>query len=84
MSDDSFTHLQPIDEAIVEELYARVRALPVPLHVRLELDAFRESRTPWDAMRLANALHHPMLAPALVKELDALVQERGGLKPKAR
>ena len=72
-------HLRPIEPETVEALYHRIRTFPLPMGIRMELDAFRANGTPWDGRRLANALHMFKLAPEIVMELDALVLEKGGL-----
>ena len=38
----------------------------------MELAAFRDTRTPHDARRLANALRHVMKRPDLADEIEAL------------
>lgn len=80
MTDDTPPHLQPVDAATVDDLCDRAEKVAfVSYLVRLEIKGFRESRTPWDARRLANALAIEHSDYALVQELDRLAQERGGL-----
>jgi hypothetical protein len=77
-------HLRQIPQDKVEDLYTRIRASGgIPYNLQLELDAFRESRTPWDGLRVANALHHFKMAPEIVKELDEIAKE-AGITPKER
>ena len=56
--------------------------------VRLESNAFRVSRTPWDATRLANALWHyekgNATIEALVRDIDAAAEACAGLVPANR
>jgi hypothetical protein len=77
-------HLCQITQDKVESFYWRILANgAIPYHVKLELDAFRESRTPWDGLRVANALHHFKMVPEIVKELDEIAKE-AGITPRER
>lgn len=42
-------------------------------HVAMEMEAFRETRTPHDAQRLANALRHVLRRPDLAAEVEAML-----------
>ncbi len=77
-------HLRRIDEATVTALCARLDALKsLPVHIKREAMAFVISRTPWDATRLANALHHwdgpEGSVGELVRDLDAVAEECAGV-----
>jgi hypothetical protein len=83
-TEEGHPHLRPIDAATVNALCDRAEPLVSASYtLLLEVKGFRESRTPWDARRLANALRHCVqAAPAeLVGELDRLALELAGLKP---
>jgi len=47
-----------------------------------EMRLLATDRTPWAAMRLANALDAAGASPGLVKQIDALVQECAGIRPR--
>lgn len=82
MTDDTGTspHLQPIDAAIVNDLCDRAAQIAfVSYSVQMEIKGFLESRTPWDARRLANALALDHPADPVVSELYRLAHDRGGL-----
>src|SRR5262245_8748753 len=49
-------HLRQMEEAAVNDLCARALNLGLSHGIKLEVYGFKESRTPWDATRLANAL----------------------------
>lgn len=84
-------HLRPMAPKIVEAICDDVARLPhVPYSIMAECNAFRESRTPWDGRRLANALANydsvgelPE-AREIVAELDKLALEKAGLVPGPR
>lgn len=80
MTDAHIRHLTPIDAEIVANLCRRLAAFPLAFGDRLELHGFKTSRSPWDARRLANALHMFKMAPEIVAELDKLALELGGLE----
>ena len=85
-------HLIPIEQDTVEALCDRAMALAFDSYtVRLEVKGFRESCTPWDAMRLANALASTQMemSPSsavdeVIADLDKLAHERAGLVPRQR
>ncbi len=82
MSDIPHLHLTPMDEALVDALCDRAQRLVFDSYTVLrEVDGFRQSRTPWDARRLANALAIDNPQDPLVKELDKLAHDRAGLVP---
>ena len=69
MSDTS-PHLRQIAANKVADLCDRAFARAGNSHtVRLEIEGFRKSRTPWDATRLANILWRMDKANPLVEEL---------------
>jgi hypothetical protein len=77
-------HLIPIEPAeAVHELCDRI-AGEIPrgsygaaahryYGVEAELNAWRETRTPWDGRRLANALRHVLERPDLANEVEAML-----------
>ena len=78
-------HLQPIEQEVVDALTARAAAVAnCNLSITQEIRGFREDRTPWDAMRLANALAFFRLDKELVSDLDQLAFDRAGLVPSNR
>ena len=88
-------HLRQIAQATVDALCDRVAQRVEQLatdsySVRLEAKAFRESCTPHDATRLANALEiydeKRMAEPiwSLIRDLDAAAEERAGMVPSNR
>lgn len=71
-------HLIPIEPASkVADICHRLTELQPSYAARLELEAFRESQTPHDARRLANALRHVDGWIALADELEKLATARG-------
>ena len=79
---DTPIHLVPMDAALVDELCDRAGRIAFDSYTVLrEIDGFRESRTPWDARRLANALWNDHRFDPVVAELDKLAHERAGLDP---
>jgi hypothetical protein len=83
---EGLAHLRPMESELVDNLCDRaVAASPDSYAVRLEIEGFRRSRTPWDAMRLANALAYrgaeSDATKALVLDLDSLAHERAALVP---
>ena len=75
-------HLRPIEQDTVDALCQRVASIAnCNSSIIREMRGFKRDRTPWDAMRLANALDFFKLDPALVSDLDELAQDRGGLTP---
>ncbi len=72
-------HLRQIPQSTVDELCDRAAEFSkFNYTVRLEVEGFRESRTPWDATRTANALSNVSdtsddLA-ALVRDIDAAAE----------
>ena len=93
MSDDDTTipHLRRMHAVIVDSLCAKARSHFLDSYgVLTEVDGFRESRTPWDARRLANAMANydpsrvtPEVA-AIIAELDKLALQKAGLQPGPR
>ena len=88
---DTPLHLIPIEQATVEALCNRAMAFAFDSYtVRLEVRGFRDSCTPWDAMRLANSLAaSQMVSPSsavdeLIGDLDRLAHERAALVPMQR
>lgn len=78
-------HLRPMGRAEVHDLCDRAeRAAPESFSVRVAARRFRESRTPWDATRLADALADCPGAENLVRQIDILAHERAGLVPAPR
>ena len=82
-------HLRQIPKAKVDTLCDRAEQLcPDSYTIRLEAEAFRISRTPWDATRLANALaHHDTSAPIireLVTDIDVVAEDTAELVPPNR
>ena len=69
-------HLQPIEPAAaIHALIDRI-ATEIPASeytIELELLAFRETCTPHDGRRLANALRHVLKRPDLARKVEALV-----------
>lgn len=91
MPDGTPIHLIPIEPETVDALCDRAMAHAFDSYtVRLEVKGFRESRTPWDAMRLADALAcTQMESPSsavdeVIADLDRLAHERAGLVPRQR
>jgi hypothetical protein len=79
-------HLRPIEADIVNALCDRADAIAaqggtLQSYIALESRGFRESRTPWDARRLARALSIDHFDDPLVEELFNLALQRAGLKP---
>lgn len=82
------SHLEPFPGDTVSSLCNRAEKLAFDSYsVRQEINAFRQSGTPWDARRMANALSwYGKEAPAddriadFVEEIDRLVEEACGLK----
>ncbi len=93
MNDNNGTvvHLRPMHPSTVNVICDAVHRLCRDSYVVLmEANGFRQSRTPWDARRLANALAAynrsdavPEIAE-IVGELDLLALEKAGLKPGPR
>jgi len=82
-------HLRQIDARFAAEACARaIAAVPDDYGVQLEAEAFRVSRTPWDATRLANALAITHLRGegvwTLVLDLDAAAEDCAGMAPSNR
>ena len=89
MSDDDVPHLRQMDEAIVVDLCERAAKLSCYNYtIRKEIQGFLESRSPWDATRLANALAltNPVDpdVQGLVRELDAAAEACAGAVPANR
>lgn len=65
-----------------------IAACPTSYTVRVEAEAFRQSRTPWDATRLANALDiqsdNNAALGELVGEIDRAAEACAGLVPSNR
>ena len=88
MSDD-IPHLRQIAQASVDTLVQRaIQLAPDSYTIRLEAHAFKESRTPWDATRLGNALwHHAERTPAvteLVRDIDVAAEDCAEFVPPNR
>lgn len=67
----------PIEPASAVETLCERLAFEVPANqygIAEELLAFRETRTPHDSCRLANALRHVLKRPDLAREVEALVK----------
>lgn len=82
-------HLRQIPKAKVDTLCDRALQLaPDSYGVRLEAEAFRESRTPHDATRLANILFHTgkgnVLIQELVTDIDVAAEDTAELVPPNR
>lgn len=74
-------HLTPIEPAAAVEALCRRLAVVIPAShytIAQELLAFRATRTPHDARRLANALRHALKRPDLAAEVEALLAEKAG------
>lgn len=90
MTDDLIPiHLRPLPTDTVTDLCDRAsRAAPDSYTIQLEINGFRDSRTPWDAMRLANVLDRydpaSLSVKELVAELDRVAHEAAGLVPEGR
>lgn len=71
-------HLIPIEPAdTIRDLCERI-AVSIPdgaITVMMELAAFRETRTPHDARRLANALRHVARREDLAAQVAALIAD---------
>lgn len=85
MTDDA-PHLRQIAPEIITDLCNRAEALDPYSHATvLESRALRDSKTPWDATRLANAIAilFPNVENAadLVRDLDAAAEGCAGLVP---
>lgn len=75
-------HLTPIEPAEkVHDLCDRILGLDLPYVVRLEAQVFRETRTPHDARRLANALRHVVSHPDLADEVLGLIPGGADVAP---
>jgi len=71
-------HLKPIEPAhVVADLCDKILAQPVPYHVRLDAEAFRETCTPHDGRRLVNALRHPF--DVLAEEVEKLLAQEASI-----
>ena len=71
-------HLKPIEPASAVEALCERLATEIPAHhytVLEEFHAFRETRTPHDGRRLANALRHIMKRPDFAGEVEALLPQ---------
>ena len=84
-------HLRQIDPETVSDLCDRAEAITSPsaVHIRMEIDGFRQSATPWDATRLANILDNYRYrntpeVKALVADLDAAAEVCAGVAPSNR
>ena len=69
-------HLTPIEPAAAVEALIERLAVVIPAShytMAMELLAFRETRTPHDGRRLANALRHGLKRPDLAAEVEALL-----------
>ena len=77
-------HLVPMDTALINDLCDRAEGLVATSSFTIwrEIQGFRQSRAPWDAMRLANTLAIDWPDDPLVRELDHLAHERAGLVPR--
>lgn len=92
MSDDGTPlHLVPIERDIVYSLCDRAMLLTGgEMGIALEAQGFRDSRTPWDARRLANGIAWSARSInnadlwTLADELFKLAEQRAGLKPDPR
>jgi hypothetical protein len=79
-------HLTPIEPEIAERLCNRAQYLAaaspdISYATALEVKGFRQSRTPWDARRLARALVIDGIDDPVVDELFRIAFERAGLDP---
>lgn len=79
-------HLRQIASEIITDLCDRAEGLEPYSHATvLESRALRDSRTPWDATRLANAIAilfpNTEDAADLVRDLDAAAEDCAGLVP---
>ena len=73
-------HLKPIEPASAVEALCERLATEIPAHhytVVEEFHAFRETCTPHDGRRLANALRHVLKRPDLAAEVEALLARPG-------
>lgn len=82
-------HLRQMPEDEVNAFCDRViAAFPDSYGLRLEAEGFRQSRTPWDATRLANILDiENETSPAvgeLIGEIDRAAEACAGLVPPNR
>lgn len=84
-------HLQPMEAAIVDPICDAAHRLCRDSYTTMtEANGFRQSRTPWDARRLANALANydpgnvTAEIAAIIAELDKLALEKAGLQPGQR
>lgn len=90
MSEDhDIPHLRQIAAETTTELCDRaIRIAADSYSLRVEIEGFRLSRTPWDATRLANALDNLVERSAavqsLVADLDAAAEDCAGLVPSNR
>lgn len=81
-------HLRQISQETVDLLSERAEILAASSHsVLVEAEAFRLTKTPWDATRLANALSYlEQSTPIeeLIRDLDAAAEACAGLAPSNR
>ena len=69
-------HLTPIEPAaavhsLCDRLATEISASEY--HVAMEMEAWRDTCTPHDARRLANALRHVLKRPDLAEQVEALL-----------
>lgn len=70
-------NLSPIDpESAVDAICRKIAAMGLSYVTRLEMEAFRDTRTRHDGQRLANALRHAEKHTDLADELEALIGGR--------
>ena len=72
-------HLKPIEPAATVHALCDRLATEVPASeytIAAELLAFRETCTPWDGKRLANALRHAGKRPDLAEQVEELIAEK--------
>jgi hypothetical protein len=77
-------HLRQMDKMTVANACMSLLALDLPIHIRQELDGWRESRTPHDSARLTNALWYWQLRTpnpqviSIIADIDAAADECAG------
>ena len=86
---DDIPTLRQLPKDKVDALCDRALELaPDSYGMRQEAEAFRESRTPWDATRLANILSHVgkgnVLINELVTDIDVAAEDCAELVPPNR
>ena len=80
MADETMPHLTPIEpaeavHAFCDKLLSRET---LPYHIRLEAQAFRETRTPHDGRRLQNSLRADPHFTVQAADLGLLLTPEGG------